>query len=60
MGDYIDTYCPVCKKETHNIVLDEIGPPAVIGNMCFNFIRATRCETCNGQAYRYEFECDPI
>lgn len=58
MGDYIATYCPVCKDTTQAIVLDETAPPAVIGSMVFNFIRSTRCEVCNQQAHRYEFECD--
>lgn len=58
MGDYINTFCPVCKVKTQAIVLDEVGPTAVIGNVCLNFIRSTRCETCNEQSHHYKFECD--
>ena len=58
MDDYIGTWCPVCKDTTRALLLDDVGPPAVIGNMGFNFVRSTKCQVCNEQAYRYEFECN--
>ena len=58
MGEFIATFCPVCKDVTQAEVLDETAPPAVIGNMVFNYVRTTRCEVCNEKSHRYEFECD--
>lgn len=58
MDDYIATFCPVCKDTTRALLLDDVGPPVVIGNVAFNFVRSTCCQVCNEKSHRYEFECD--